>query len=66
MQERSRHLQEAVPRLSDAEAKILADQQHEAHAINTAVETNCKELGYPMSCMFEHTGVYQRKDVSLL
>lgn len=64
--ERARHLQEAVPRLTDGEAKILADQQHEAHQIHTKVEQECEPLGYPMSCLFQHTGGYSRPDVSLL
>jgi hypothetical protein len=63
-EERARHLQEVVPRLTDTEARILAEQQHEAHQIEENVEKHCAPREYSTSCLMRYSG-YVRPDVSI-
>jgi hypothetical protein len=63
-EERAQHLKDAVPRLKDAEAKIVADWQHKAHKVQEDLDKHCEPLGYPMSCLFKYTGT-DAKDIKI-
>mmetsp|Transcript_83514 Transcript_83514/g.233024 ORF Transcript_83514/g.233024 Transcript_83514/m.233024 type:complete len:780 (+) Transcript_83514:59-2398(+) len=63
-EDRARHLQEALPRLTGTEARILSERQHEAHKIQENIDRHCAPIGYPMSCLFKYTG-YAKKDTKI-
>lgn len=56
MEERMDHLKQAIPRLTDKEARIHAQQDHEAEEIQKKLEKYCEPKGYPMDCLFKYTG----------
>jgi len=63
VEERVRHLQEAVPRLTDAEAKLHAQRQHQADEVQKKIDEHC-DPHYGMDCLFKYTG-YNKKDTSI-
>jgi len=63
VEERVRHLQQALPRLTDAEAKLHAERHHEADEIQKKIDQHC-DPHYSMDCLFKYTG-YNKKDLSI-
>jgi hypothetical protein len=64
VEERARHLRDAVPRLTEKEAALLSERQHEAAEIQKKLDEFCEPRGYPMDCLFEHTG-HNKPDIKL-
>jgi hypothetical protein len=64
VEERARHLREAVPRLTEKEAAFFAKGHHQDAEIQKKLDEDCAPRGYPMDCLFEHTG-HNKEDVKI-
>jgi hypothetical protein len=64
VEDRVGHLMEDVPRLTHPEAKLLSQREHETEEIQKKLDAECEPLGYPMDCLFKHTG-YNKPDIAI-
>jgi len=56
VEERMEHLKKDIPRLTDVEARILAENQHKTHQIQMNIDKHCAPQDYPQSCLFKYMG----------
>jgi len=56
VEERATHLREHIPRLTEKDAYFHAESAHKADEIQKKLDEECEPLGYPMDCLFKHTG----------
>jgi len=65
VEDRMQQLMEAIPRLTEKEAKFHAEHDHIADEVTRKIEEECEPIGYPMDCLFKHTGKKGQKDIKI-